>query len=114
MLGSRGVLVLVVVALLAGGGGAETAEARKAPKGLFGLGDWSFPRDADVAAMQKHGLRWWRTTLNWGAVEACRGTYDFSGSDQIHDREILRARRAVRLPGCREVPRACPRRPHVS
>jgi GH35 family endo-1,4-beta-xylanase len=93
-------LILALLLALAAGSPAS-AEARKAPPGLFGLGDWAFPRDKEVRVLRRHGLRWWRTTLNWGAVEARRGQYNFSGYDQLLRRMQRRnVRTLLVIAGC--------------
>src|SRR3954453_11743122 len=101
MLRTRHHLAALLVVLLAFGFAAPAAEARKAPKGLFGVGDWSFPRDRQVGKLRKQGLRWWRTNLNWGAVEPRRGQYDFSGFDQLlHRMARRRVHVLLTIAGC--------------
>src|SRR4051794_13351447 len=83
------------------------ARARSAPAVVFGAGGWSWPSDATLERLHRHGLRTWRVTMSWANVSSRPGQMDFSGYDQLlraaarHHIEMM-----VTLTGC---PRwACP------
>lgn len=87
-------LASLVLALLGLGATAQPAAAAQVPQGFFGMGDWSFPQQSDLRGLSRRGLRSWRTTLAWGAVERTPGVYEFSGYDQMLRQA---ARRKVRV-----------------
>jgi hypothetical protein len=64
-------------------GGAAPASATEIPHGFFGLGNWSYPDDAQAATLGAAGLGVFRAALVWDSVEPQRGNRNWSGADGL-------------------------------
>lgn len=85
------------------------ASAARPTSDLFGAGDWAWPSDQDLEALSSEGVQSWRTSLDWGAVEAAPGRYDFSGYDELlRKASERRIRVLLTITGC--PPWACAQR----
>jgi polysaccharide biosynthesis protein PslG len=106
-LSARRVVTLLAFASLLAAFTAAPARAadpgKDVRRAMFGLGGWSFPTSAETAFVSRRGLRSWRTTLAWSDVERVRGSYGWSGFDNLVSQ--LAARRMTlifTLSGCPE------------
>jgi hypothetical protein len=54
---------------LAPGGSAAGAAGTRAPRGLFGVGGWSYPSASQAASLAHAGLRLVRGSLAWGTIQ---------------------------------------------
>ena len=79
----RRLVIALALGLVLGLSAAPAAGAAAAPRGFFGVGGWAFPAPADLSRLAHDGLRSWRTTLSWAAVEPAPGEYRWSGYDQL-------------------------------
>jgi len=74
-------LALIGGAALAGCGGDD--DTASAPDPFFGVAPEGLQASTDYERMRAGGLGTVRVVLPWSAIEADKGTYDWTGSDQI-------------------------------
>ncbi|MBJ7470984.1 MAG: hypothetical protein JHD16_06755 [Solirubrobacteraceae bacterium] len=61
----------------------STASAARAPWGMFGVGDWSWPTAATLDRESSRGLRRWRVVLDFTLIGRTAGVHDWAGTDGL-------------------------------
>ncbi|MBJ7330305.1 MAG: cellulase family glycosylhydrolase [Solirubrobacteraceae bacterium] len=84
-------MMLACTALLILPAGAQAAGA---PAGMFGFGDWGWPSTTTLDRESAQGVRTWRVPLDFRAIGATKGSYNFTGFDGL---VLNAARRNVRI-----------------